>query len=139
MNPWDPEEEYSDLMPKSVHTTREQMPKGKMKTRSQKGAPEGGDPDAREDVMPDAATDGEVDAAKALAAILHLMGNQIPSGMTPPSSHPDYVRQNMMPQMADPFGQGMGNMIDGWSMGHPTGYPEDARPVQTTREKPRRK
>lgn len=141
MNPWDPEEEYSDMMPKGVQTTRHGPAKGRqLPSRSQRGAPEGSDPDNREDVMPGAATDGEVDAAKALAALLHLMQNQIPSGMTPPSSHPEYVQQNMAPQMRDPYSpSGMGNMIDGWSMGHPTGYPDDARPVQTTREKPRRK
>lgn len=138
MNPWDPEEDDNYIQPKGVQTSREaRQPSRQMPQRSQRGAKEGADPADRADSLLPRGGGGDADyeASEMLARLLSLMSNKMPSNMYPPSMHPDHMQQNMMPQMPHQ----LGNMIEDWGGMLPQGYPDGARPVQPTREMPRRK
>lgn len=137
-SPWDPDTDEDDIRSgRSVQTSREdRQPKGRLKTRSQKGAKEGDDPQERieELIPPGGGGDGDYEYAHMLSSILQMMSpRMMQSNMYPPSAHPEELGAMLAPQM--PFA--MGDMITGRGGMEPTGYPDSARPVKTTRERRR--
>jgi hypothetical protein len=150
--PWDPEEdapEYDEVPRHNVQTTRHGPARGRMlPQRSQRGAPDE-DPRMRAHQMvdeeaargvPGAGGDGSYQRAYDIAMLLSMMQNgKMPSYMHEPPMYggPDGDERMPWGTALEPKMPPYMGVDEGGAMA--MGYPEDAKEVKTTREKPRRK